>query len=44
MTEEKTVRNVFRNIPKENLLLETQERDGWTMFKMASVKWELKAG
>jgi hypothetical protein len=32
--DERTVKEVFKNIPEEKDPLERQERDGWTMLKM----------
>jgi hypothetical protein len=32
--DERTVKEVFKNIPEEKYSLENQETDGWTMLKM----------
>jgi hypothetical protein len=39
MPEERTVKEVFRNIPQGKGPLESQETDGWTMLKMISRNW-----
>jgi hypothetical protein len=31
---ERSVKKVFKNIPEGKRLLESQERDGWAMFKV----------
>jgi hypothetical protein len=38
MPEERTVKEVFKNIPEGKGQLESQERDGWTMLKIISRK------
>ena len=44
MTEENPRRKFLGISQKEKVLLEIQERDDWTIFKMTSRKWALKAG
>ena len=44
MPEERTVKNVFKNIPEGKMSAEKPRRGGWPMLKTVWGKWVLQAG